>query len=555
MAQRDNRGIGGFAPFPTFAPGGEGGLIPTVKMPQSRMSFPTPRGGGSGGKSVNPAAYFAPGIVGALTEKFLPKPKTKPTKVTGDALTNETLLLADQLYGADREDPTFLQNLLPSLIDAGVAAGFGDEGGTQYAQTAINRRIANRKKATDIASAKAQYVKENSKKTYTPLLLQNTDSAALGISEKLAGYFVKEGRNAYYEIPDGKGGYEKAGDEWVQWRSDAPSLVDALKDPDFVELNKMDAEQIAKDDNTMNVLRTMNSAVETLDKGDPLTVTSTVVNFGNDAYANFKQASNLIQGTTGRPSVFSQSADDETGGSYGRTGTGKYAELLQAAIETENPQKIEAALAEWEKAYANTDVSIANIFKNISFDKADTASSMLKIGYMLAAANGQTGRTLSDKDLAFHLRMIGFGATQDSEVAKAMLLKVGDSLIEGIDTGTQMKFNPSRIGRLPKANTDRYKLLFGNYFTTSKKVGIDGKETDEDDWTNINAWKPRSYGERYAYVRDINKENFYQKWISHRSDIYKDRYDMSGVLVPKVDPLSTTEQAVLTYDTLLEELN
>tara|TARA_R110000787_G_scaffold192952_2_gene304487 strand:- start:324 stop:1877 length:1554 start_codon:yes stop_codon:yes gene_type:complete len=516
------------------------------------MSFPTPRGGG-GSKSVNPAAYFAPGIVGALTEKFLPKPAAKPTKVTGDALTDETLLLADELYGADREDPTFLQNLLPSLIDAGVAAGFGDEGGAQYAQTAINRQIANRSGARDIASAKAQYVKENSKKTYTPLLMQNTKSAALGIPDKVAGFAVKTGRNAWYEIPDGKGGYMRASKDWVQHRSDAPDMVATLRDPDFVELNKLDNEQIIKDDNTMNVLRTMNNVVETLDEADPLTVTSTVVNFGNDAYANFKQASNLIQGTTERKSAFSQGADDETGGSYGREGTGKYAELLQAALDTEDPQKIEAALAKWEEAYAGTEQSLSKVFKNISFDKADTASSMLKIGYMLAAANGQTGRTLSDKDLAFHLQMIGYGATQDSEVAKAMLLKVGDSLIEGIDTGTQMKFNPSRIGRMPKANTDRYKLLFGNYFTTSKKVGDDGKETAENDWTNISAWVPRSYGERYAYVKDVNKENFYQKWISHRSDLYTDRYDMSGVLAP-TEPLTSAQKAVLSYDSIMEEL-
>ena len=553
MAQRDNRGIGGFQGPANI--GGEGGLIPTIKMPQGRMSFPTPRGGGGSKASVNPAAYFAPGIVGALTQKFLPQPEIKPTKTTGDALTDETLILADELYGADRQAPTFLQNFLPSLIDAGVAAGFGDEGGVQYAQTAINRRIANQRRSTDIASAKAQYVKENSKKSFTPVLMQNTESAALGISDKLAGYFVKEGRNAYYEIPDGKGGYKRASDDWVQHRSDAPDMVAALKDPDFVALSKLDNEQIIKDDNTMNVLRTMNNVVETLDKGDPLTVVSTITNFGNDAFVNFKQASNLIEGTTGRPSAFSQSSTDETGGSYGRNGTGQYAELLQAALDTEDPQKIRAALDQWETAYAGTEQSLSKLFKNISFDKADTASSMLKIGYMLAAANGQTGRTLSDKDLAFHLQMIGYGATQDSEVAKAMILKVGDSLVEGIDTGAQMKFNPARIGRYANANTDRYKLLFGNYFTTSKKVGADGKETAENDWTNISSWVPRSYGERYAYVKDINKENFYQKWISHKSDIYTDRYDMSGEQKAKQIPLTVQEKAVLSYDSILEELN
>ena len=34
---------------------------------------------------------------------------------------------------------------------------------------------------------------------------------------------------------------------------------------------------------------------------------------------------------------------------------------------------------------------------------------MLKLAYTAAAAAGQTGRTLSDKDLAFFLEMVGYG--------------------------------------------------------------------------------------------------------------------------------------------------
>ena len=45
-------------------------------------------------------------------------------------------------------------------IDALAAAGFGDEGGAQYAQTAINRSIANLEDKRRIQSDKRQFIKE-----------------------------------------------------------------------------------------------------------------------------------------------------------------------------------------------------------------------------------------------------------------------------------------------------------------------------------------------------------------------------------------------------------
>ena len=168
---------------------------------------------------------------------------------------------------------------------------------------------------------------------------------------------------------------------------------------------------------------------------------------------------------------------------------------------------------------------------------------------MLAAANGQTGRTLSDKDLAFHLKMLGYGATQDSDVAKDMLLKVGDGLIEGIDTGTQMKFNPYKLSRLPNVNNPRYGVIFGNYFDTVQD------DNGIDDWTNPATWKPKSFGQRYGYVKDINDTNFYQEWIKHQGTYYTDRYDKGAgtALAPKIE-ISPAEQFELTYDSILKDL-
>ena len=58
---------------------------------------------------------------------------------------------------------------------------------------------------------------------------------------------------------------------------------------------------------------------------------------------------------------------------------------------------------------------------------------MLQLAYAAAATAGQTGRTLSDKDLAFFLKMVGYGATQDPKTAQENLLDFIDTTIETTD--------------------------------------------------------------------------------------------------------------------------
>tara|TARA_R110002020_G_scaffold3022_1_gene14002 strand:- start:3979 stop:5787 length:1809 start_codon:yes stop_codon:yes gene_type:complete len=52
-------------------------------------------------------------------------------------------------------------------------------------------------------------------------------------------------------------------------------------------------------------------------------------------------------------------------------------------------------------------------------NSADSRSAMIQLAYLAAAANGQTGRTLSDKDLALHLIQLGSTITGASEGIKS----------------------------------------------------------------------------------------------------------------------------------------
>ena len=118
--------------FPQFNAGGQGGVIPQLQLRPAPINFPRAGGGGGGGrKEINPAAYFAPGLVSLLSDRFLPQPAIKERQPTGDPAIDKARMQADLIYGAEREDPTLFQELLPMGIDALVAAGFGDEGGAQ----------------------------------------------------------------------------------------------------------------------------------------------------------------------------------------------------------------------------------------------------------------------------------------------------------------------------------------------------------------------------------------------------------------------------------------
>ena len=510
MAQRDNRGIGGFAPFPTFAPGGEGGLIPTVKMPQGRMSFPTPRGGGGGGKSVNPAAYFAPGIVGALTEKFLPKPKTKKRESTGDERLDRILMEADLTYGADREDPTFLQNLLPSLIDAGVAAGFGDEGGAQYAQTAVNRKIASRTAETGVASAKRQFIKERLKpETAQDLTLIDVNKARVGVIDPRNGYFLPDSKEFFVYDPKNKKanslGYVSTSDvegsnfiDIADFDTGSQNLTEFFKDPQYKELLAVSKEQMAKDSSILNTQSLINDSMGFLDEAiadptkNPTTVVSTFLNFGNDVLTNFDQIASL-NGTRSIESFFSTG----TGGTLAGDGSG--AKELYAALKGGDENQISLVS---DRFAENMGIDLKGIMGDAAYRNVRMRANLLQLAYMAAAANGQTGRTLSDKDLAYHLRIIGFGASQDPRVLKANLLAFGDSLEKGSDIQTAVYLPKEGMGRF-NLEEKQAQSMIGLYYDPA----VDGEGNKQ--WTNYLGYTFRPYATRYA------DNPIYKKYKNH----------------------------------------
>ena len=523
MAQRDNRGIGGFAPFPTFAPGGEGGLIPQVKMPQSRMSFPTPRGGGGGSKSVNPAAYLAPGIIGALTEKFLPKPKTKERTPNEDSRIEQILARADATYGTDREDPTFLQNLLPSFIDAGVAAGFGDEGGAQYAQTAVNRRVANRLAEKEVGTAKRKFISENLYPSITNVNVMEQNAARANVSDKRIGRYYKGDPKLYVpasqtEIEEGEANGDgfraaKVTEDWIQIARPGEGGVNPMQNYGDKNLTKLAEGMDARreiDSSTVQVLTVAEAVLDQAEQeytdGSKISstgVVSTVLKLGDDARQGFSDIS-VAFGFEGTDDFF---AIREEGGSDGRIGLGQASQALFNNIQSLDPQDQIKALNTWVDT-ADLDKATKNLFRKeflekVSIDNVRQKAALLQLAYLAAAANGQTGRTLSDKDLAYHLEIVGYGATQNPGVLHDNLLGFQDLLIASNDNKTRILHNPGTWARYKFDNP-----VTGELF--SDELGyfyrpVVGKKWTDTDKQNSENYTFRNFYNRYVDIPVIEK--------------------------------------------------
>ena len=66
---------------------------------------------------------------------------------------------------------------------------------------------------------------------------------------------------------------------------------------------------------------------------------------------------------------------------------------------------------------------------DVVYDDVTLRSQMLSMAYTAAGVNGQTGRTLSDKDLAYHLQIVGFNQTSNPDVlVKNIQRFVGDAV-------------------------------------------------------------------------------------------------------------------------------
>ena len=541
---KQQQGVGSFG-FPSF----RGPVIPQLQLRPAAINFPRPSSGGGGrSKSINPAAYFAPGLVSLLGDKFLPKPDVIERQPTGDDAVDRAMEQADIIYGPEREDPTLWQELLPMGVDALVAAGFGDEGGAQYAQTAVNKRIANLKNTRDIASDKRQFIKEQLKDKKVPFenyidtdaLTENRGRIELtGHNHPTLGLLLRDpdNPNAIKEGPyQGytpqrfmKGNFVKSGtfDE---------NRVKGFVNEDVQDMMKKTAEFNALDIGTFDSLLTINSLVDTLQnsEGEPLALTGGALSvLADDINVNLSNLANSMGYGRNTQTLFST---DQKGGTVFKGSGELIAELKLLTDErrelvenNQNTQEIDAdILRKYENYHQRMmdtgDQRLAfkmfdeNLLEQNAFDRVTAMSDYITLGYQIAGTRfGQTGRTLSDKDLAFALQSIGFGATQNKDIAVAQLMKVGDALINQTDLKIRYTHSPEDYLNLPwnenKINAYR------QYWEPDVK-----KEDGSFDWESPSKkWNYIDLEERANRRLGEGVINPVVKFREFKSDLYKDR--------------------------------
>jgi len=458
-------GLAGLQPFPQFAPGGKGGLIPTVQLPASNVSamFPRTSGGGTSRREVNPLAGLAPYGISWLADK-LSQPKTvaspKPAP-PASAEENEVYTLADILqeqgsveranYLADQlglqKPSTRGRKWVKPLLDIAGAAAFRDPTEQaaylkSYGDIATRDATRGAKRAEFIADYTKQQLQDNITHgtAYLPGtgIIRNADitnkgnqyilsRGVVGEDKTINGTLVPKGR--YYINPD-----------WVMGdppTAEVKDLADTRKDSDtnFIEArNEIEL--------TANILkstqRTINTIVQDLiQQPDMVTWLEPVVRFGKEIGAAVT-AWNMTPGVDYKLKVTTDSgpaptADEDLAQYEKRTGNAGHLTWYQPgeAEATSKFVKGGKVLTFWnserdpmtgaERWYEDR-LDLTKHFGDQALN-AEFRSALIGLAYQAAAANGQTGRTLSDRDLAFHLQALGvvFGGSGGIRKPKAAL--------------------------------------------------------------------------------------------------------------------------------------
>lgn len=470
-------GIPSLNPFPQFGGKQSPGITP-VQLNPAQIRFPTSRFTPQR-RPLEPTSKetFAP-LAPLLMEGIFSALQKQPER-----LTDSQYLVS---IGADPEDPTKLQQTQldayklygPTPQNPGfgisdvaniVAASQMGRGAKDYASTFLNLRKAKDAQDARTKTAKASYISTQMTPRNQSVLLMDKDAASTGDPANMyfMGQFDPAGNFQYFneetrEFED----VAESGRNLVQAKSfleggNSNPFLDDAKKKAYDEYLKLDGTLRAQESALLGVTVAIGETVDALEvaekdpKMNPVSFLSSLTNIANSGLANFDQAGAMLGGGN-IDNYFADATDvrDGIGGSRGREGTGDNAKALYEAIKSGNDTQIEIELKRFEEANADylETLGIRNLFQEIGYQNVRAQANLLSLAYQAAAANGQTGRTLSDKDLAFHLQMVGFGATQDPTILKDNLLAFGDQLVQRADEQAKTGY-----GRLIKAEVEEYK--------------------------------------------------------------------------------------------------
>jgi len=397
---------------------GGGGGITTIQMQPAQVRFPTARRQTppQAPAKVNPLSAIAPLLlqgIGSQLFKGDPQPAPVPEATDiNEAYTlediqseilkgDEARYAADQLYGPSRELSGWkkwgrmaLENL-PAL--------FFDDPRELSAFTDTSNMLSKVRSAGDLARSDfiGDYTTAQLAKTLNVSPAYNIEDSSIArsaIEGPNGGFYIQSLGKKEDKTVDGKdvdkGEYYRS-PNWIVGEPPRPdtmrsSSADSKKDW-TIERDKLETAATT----LRGATPIINDLIENIMVSPEITTTylGPVLRLGN----NIKAAGVEI-------GLFTPEIENGDNLSWLDQKTGNVSDAF-----------LNGEVIPYQEEVMNADGTMTTITKELNFTKmfgsagndAEFRSAMINLAYLAAAANGQTGRTLSDKDLALHLEQLG----------------------------------------------------------------------------------------------------------------------------------------------------
>ena len=545
-----------FTPFPTF--GGKDGIagITPVKLAPTQMRFPTARGPVR--RAPEPTdkeklAPLLPFLVGGITDTLGIGQSKGSDEEYLQSLYNRAVLEPENLqdikqnqkvqaeidaynlYGRPEEKNRFG---LDEIINIGVASQMG-RGADNYAKTYLNLKTAEEKDRLTKMTARGDYVqKATNDDAYQLKTFFDLNADKVGEQVLVDGILNPTDGRRYMYTSNGLTPLPANYIEFIPGQ--AGTNVNDFIDKQLVSLKEITDELKTTDQSTMQVLRVANDLIiNNLDPAingetvDPDAFIASLVNLGNNAAVEFEAIGTLFGGGN----LNNYWSNSNKGGTKFE-GKGTNAKLIWEDMSDfiegggditafgntpeEQEKYVNTMLAKLAPAYNEvTGKDIRELFQNVSANKAITTASYLQLAYMAAATSGQTGRTLSDKDLAFFLDIVGGGLSNDAKVQKTNLLRFIDSLVNGQDINVQTRLSSRDMRQYsPEENKSAASIIYPFYNPPVNEAG-------QEMWADYLNYELVPFQNRYNNILSIRGVPILQEWYGHESPL-PTIYDRSG---------------------------
>ena len=442
-----------YSPFPTFNPGGEGGIIPTIKMPSAAVRNVPISGGGGGRKKVNPFAAIAPYILqGIGSQLFKGEEQRAPAPTDTDinkdysleeiqkelGKGDEARFVADQIYGPSRK-LSGLQKYGRMALE-NLPALFFDDPSEFSAFTSSGNKLREARGDIELQRNKfiGDYTAAQIGKTLnvTPAYDVNNDLVARNAIEgPNGGFYIQSLGKDEDKTIDGtlipEGSYYRH----PKWIIGEPVKSDATLNPSKKnvenefrtrrdEIEAVATTLVAANPLINNVIKNVMSGGEIATWWQPL---MTLKNQGEAFIKAFNEGKDPSQHL--KNGVNNSWFNEQTGRASQKITTGNAIPYMaEVWDEKTNSFKQEQRIFDFETVFGDAG------------NNAEFRSTVTTLAYLAAAANGQTGKNLSDKDLALHLEQLGatFGGSSGAKTPGAVIRSI-TTWFDNIITGTSKK--------------------------------------------------------------------------------------------------------------------